>query len=147
MATFFLDTFFLVTFFLEAVFFAGFFLLIVFLLIFFLVTFFFATLFLLTFFLATFFLLTRFDATFLREAVVFFRVFLAAFFAGIWYSCRIEKRAGLYIDGGSMEAYFFREYRALRNTSESPVVRGLRSHCLFPTTIVLLVKFHYTSRI
>jgi len=35
---------------------------------------------------------------------------LAAFFAAIWNSCRIEKRAGLYMAYGSMEAYFFREF-------------------------------------
>jgi hypothetical protein len=35
---------------------------------------------------------------------------LAAFFAAIWNSCQIEKRAGLYIACGSMEPYFFREF-------------------------------------
>ena len=39
-----------------------------------------------------------FAVTFLRVAVAFFRFLLAAFFAGIFGSCRIEKRAGLYID-------------------------------------------------
>ncbi|MDH3266762.1 MAG: hypothetical protein OEM25_07340, partial [Gammaproteobacteria bacterium] len=97
--------------------------------------------------LATFFLLTRFAAVFLRETVAFFRFLLAAFFAGIWNSCRIQKRAGLYMAYGCMEAYFSRLFQTLSDSVEGPVARGFRADCLFPATIVLLGKFHYTSRI
>ena len=86
-----------------------------------------AAFFLTTFFLATFFLLAFFAGTFFREAVAFFCFLLAAFFAAMWNSCRIEKRPGLYIDGGCMEAYFFRLYWPNRSRAESPVDRGLRA--------------------
>ncbi|MCH8117119.1 MAG: hypothetical protein IIA78_03255 [Proteobacteria bacterium] len=76
--------------------------------------------FLLTFFFAIFFRATgrflraatffrdtlRFLATFLREVATCCRFLLAVFFAGISNSCRIEKRAGLYIACANMEAYF-----------------------------------------
>jgi hypothetical protein len=46
---------------------------------------------------------------------------LAVFFAGIRSSCRIEKRAGLYIAGRSMEAYFFRVFSTAGDLPGSPV--------------------------
>ena len=58
-------------------------------------------------FLAADFLAAAFLAeTFLRDAGAFFRFLLAVFFAGIFYSCRTEKRRGLYIDVASMEPLF-----------------------------------------
>ncbi len=119
-AAFFLLAFFLATFFLVT---GRFLLTLFFLLTFFLATFFLVTgRFLLDFFFraATFLLLTlRFfatffldaaflAATFLREAAAFLRFLLAVFFAGIPYSCRAEKRAGLYIACAHMEAHFSR---------------------------------------
>jgi hypothetical protein len=84
--------------------------------------------FLLTFFVEAFFLLARFFVTvffrvtlrllaaFLeaalffavtlrRVAETFFRFLLAAFFAGIVDSCRLEKRRGLYMACRRMEAH------------------------------------------
>ncbi len=59
------------------------------------------------FFFTTFFFVVVFlAATFLREAGVFFRFLLAAFFAGILGSCRGKKRPGLYIACGGMEVLF-----------------------------------------
>jgi hypothetical protein len=46
-----------------------------------------------------------FADTFRRVAETFFRFLLAAFFAGIVDSCRLEKRRGLYIACPRMEAH------------------------------------------
>jgi hypothetical protein len=68
------------------------------------VTFFFVTLrFLATVFLAAAFL----DVAFFREAGALVRFLPTGFFLGIFYSCRTEKRRGLYIDVASMEAPIF----------------------------------------
>lgn len=72
--------------------------------VFFFETFFLARFFFNGFFLATLLLLTFLATAFLREAVTCFRFLLAAFFAAILNSCRTEKRAGLYIACGHMEA-------------------------------------------
>ena len=119
-AAFFLLAFFLATFFLVT---GRFLLTLFFLLTFFLATFFLvagrflldiffrvATFLVLTLrFFATFFLDAAFlAATFLREAAAFLRFLLAVFFAGIPYSYRAEKRAGLYIACARMEANFSR---------------------------------------
>jgi hypothetical protein len=132
--TFFFETFFFATFFFETFFFEVFFLAAFFLATFFLETFFFATFFLATFFFAVFFLVARFfvtafflvtlrllaaflragfffAVTFLRVALAFWRFLLAAFFAGIFDSCRIEKRRGLYMASSRMEAHFLADFR------------------------------------
>ena len=118
-------TFFLVAFFLAVFFFATFFLVVFFFAVFFFATFFRVTFFFVTFFFVAFFragAFLRLDAfffatfffdvafrvvAFLRDAAAFLRVLLAAFFAGILYSCRGKKRPGLYIAGDRMEALFF----------------------------------------
>jgi hypothetical protein len=46
-----------------------------------------------------------FAVTLRRVIETFFRFLLAAFFAGIVDSCRLEKRRGLYIACPRMEAY------------------------------------------
>jgi hypothetical protein len=107
-----------------------------------------ATFFLATFFLLVFLLLDLLDLlveVFLREVETFFRFLLEAFFAAIGYSCRIEKRAGLYIACASMEAYFFREFTAIGQDAESPAEWGLRADCHFRGSIVLLAEFLYTN--
>ena len=103
--TFLLDAFFLATFFFETFFFAAFFLVARF----FVTAFFLVALRLLAAFLRAGFF---FADTFLRVAVAFLRFLLAAFLAGIFDSCRIEKRPGLYMACRRMEAYF------------SPKIRG-----------------------
>jgi hypothetical protein len=51
-------------------------------------------------------------AAFLFEAVAFFRFLLAVFFAGIFNSCRTEKRPGLYMAWTRREARFFQCFRS-----------------------------------
>ncbi|MDH4125812.1 MAG: hypothetical protein OEW64_09970 [Gammaproteobacteria bacterium] len=79
-----------------------------------------ATAFFAAFLVATFFLLIFLAATLFLEVVALLRFLLAVFFAGIRSSCRIEKRAGLYIAGGCMEAYFFRLFLAPTICPEGP---------------------------
>ena len=67
---------------------------------------------------------------FLREAVVF-RFLLAAFFAAISYSCRNEKRAGLYIACAYMEALYSAVFGVARSALE--VAPGAGSEPIVPT--------------
>jgi hypothetical protein len=136
LAAFFRDGFLRLTAFLAATFLLGFFRAIFFLLTAF---FFFAgeDFFLLTlrFFDADFLGAPFLTATFFLDAGAFFRFLLALFFAGMWYSCRTEKRPGLYMACARREARF------------SPKICGTKPACRFAPTIVLSAHFHYTSAI
>ena len=177
LAAFFFATFFLVTFFRVTFFFAAFFLA-----TFFRVTFFLAAGFLraTVLFFAPFFAedFLRFTvrclpiAFFLAAALLFaavfrepfagLRVLLAVFFAGIFYSYRIEKNAQLYIDLMDMEALKRPFFTASKLAVSGQCQRSncyskmalhmscgdcLGCRCLLKTTIVLSQKLHYTSGI
>jgi hypothetical protein len=53
---------------------------------------------------------------------------LADFFAGIWSSCRIEKRARLYIDGRALEAIFAGFSRSLQKGPENRFIGRIPLH-------------------
>jgi hypothetical protein len=53
-------------------------------------------------------------AAFFRLDEAFFRFLLTGFFTGISYSCRAEKRRGLYIDGAAMEPLIYPYFEPLQ---------------------------------